>query len=50
MDEAQLFVPLTAPVRWSLVGERAPGYMENRFAIHPLTGMSGQSDDGGFNP
>ena len=36
-DEAALFIPLAAPVRWSLVGDRANGFQENRFARHPLT-------------
>ena len=36
IDEATLFIALAAPVRWSLVGDRATGYQANRFARHPL--------------
>ena len=43
IDEAALFVPLTAPIRWSLVGENARGFRENRFARHPLAGISGRT-------
>lgn len=39
MDEAQVFIPLTAPIRWSLVSERVTGIAGNRFARHPLTGL-----------
>jgi oligopeptide transport system substrate-binding protein len=40
MDEAQLFIPIAAPVRWSLVSGRAPGFAENPFARHTLVGLS----------
>ncbi|MBA3667571.1 MAG: hypothetical protein H0W65_07605 [Sphingomonas sp.] len=40
MDEAQLFLPLAAPVRWSLVSGSAPGFEENPFARHTLIGLS----------
>ena len=36
IDQASLFIALAAPVRWSLVGDRATGYQDNRFARHPL--------------
>ena len=36
MDDAGLFIAIAAPVRWSLVGDRAPGYQDNRFARHPF--------------
>lgn len=39
MDEAQLFMPVAAPVRWSLVSGRAPGFVENPFARHTLVGL-----------
>ncbi len=39
IDELQLFIPLTAPVRWSLVAERVVGFAGNRFARHTLTGL-----------
>lgn len=40
MDEAQLFIPVAAPIRWSLVSGRAPGFAENPFARHTLVGLS----------
>jgi peptide/nickel transport system substrate-binding protein len=39
MDEAQLFIPLAAPVRWSLVSNRVRGFAGNRFARHTLTSL-----------
>lgn len=39
MDEAALFIPLAAPIRWSLVGQGVTGFAENRYAHHPLTGL-----------
>ena len=39
-DEAQLFIPIAAPVRWSLVSGRAPGFAENPFARHTLVGLA----------
>jgi peptide/nickel transport system substrate-binding protein len=39
IDDAQLFLPITAPVRWSLVGRRVDGFAGNRFAVHTLTDL-----------
>ena len=39
IDDLQLFLPITAPVRWSLVGRRIDGFAGNRFAIHTLTNL-----------
>ena len=39
VDDQALFIPLAAPVRWSLVGKRAVGYDDNLFARHSLTGL-----------
>ena len=39
MDEAQLFIPVAAPVRWSLVSDRIEGFAGNRFARHTLTSL-----------
>lgn len=39
IDEAALFIALAAPVRWSLVADRADGYQDNRFARHPLADL-----------
>jgi peptide/nickel transport system substrate-binding protein len=37
MEEAQLFLPIAAPIRWSLVSNRIEGFTGNRFARHTLT-------------
>jgi len=42
IDEAKLFLPITAPVRWSLVSPRITGFAGNRFARHTLTGLREQ--------
>ena len=39
IDAAQLFIPLAAPIRWSLVSPRISGFAGNRFAVHTLTGL-----------
>lgn len=39
MDEQVLFIPIAAPVRWSLVSNRISGFAGNRFARHTLTGL-----------
>jgi peptide/nickel transport system substrate-binding protein len=41
IDEEILFIPIAAPVRWSLVGD-LPGFAENIFARHPLSGLRDQ--------
>ena len=46
MDEAQLFIPLAAPIRWSLVARSVPGFTANRFARHPLAGLAARSTQG----
>ena len=40
MDEAQLFIAIAAPIRWSMVSGLAPGFAENPFARHTLVGLS----------
>jgi len=40
MDDAQLFIPIAAPIRWSLVSGRVPGFAENPFARHTLVGLT----------
>jgi peptide/nickel transport system substrate-binding protein len=47
IDEAQLFIPITAPVRWSLVSRRIQGFAGNRFAIHTLTDLEQRPGTGG---
>ena len=39
IDSGDLFIPLAAPVRWSLVDDGLPGFAENNVARHPLTGL-----------
>jgi peptide/nickel transport system substrate-binding protein len=39
IDERQLFIPITAPVRWSLVGNRIQNFAGNRYARHTLTDL-----------
>ena len=39
MDDLQLFIPIAAPVRWSLVSGRIEGFAGNRFGIHTLTSL-----------
>ena len=43
IDEVQLFIPLTAPVRWSLVSTRVQGFAGNRYARHTLTDLEQRS-------
>jgi peptide/nickel transport system substrate-binding protein len=46
IDEDQLFIPLTAPVRWSLVSRRIQGFAGNRYARHTLTGLEQRRGSG----
>jgi oligopeptide transport system substrate-binding protein len=39
IDDAQLFIPLSAPVRWSLVSRRIQNFAGNRYARHTLTDL-----------
>jgi oligopeptide transport system substrate-binding protein len=39
IDDAQIFLPLAAPVRWSLVSSQFPGFVGNRYARHTLTDL-----------
>jgi peptide/nickel transport system substrate-binding protein len=39
IDAAQLFIPITAPVRWSLVSGRVQNFAGNRYARHTLTDL-----------
>jgi oligopeptide transport system substrate-binding protein len=48
IDEAQLFIPLAAPVRWSLVADRITGFAGNRYARHTLTDLEQRPRRGGF--
>lgn len=42
IDDAQLFIPITAPIRWSLTSNRIQGFAGNRYARHTLTGLEQQ--------
>lgn len=46
IDEAALFIALAAPVRWSLVGDRADGYDDNRFTRHSLADITRRAPRG----
>ena len=46
MDEARLFLPVAAPIRWSLAARGTPAFTENRYARHPLVGLSGRASPG----
>ena len=46
MDDAQLFMPIAAPIRWSLVSGRAPGFAENPFARPTLVGLADRGISG----
>jgi oligopeptide transport system substrate-binding protein len=43
VDDAQLFIPITAPIRWSLISGRVQGFAGNRYARHTLTDLQQQS-------
>ena len=47
LDDALAFIPLAAPVRWSLVGSRIEGFAGNRYARHTLTGLEQKTSPGG---
>jgi oligopeptide transport system substrate-binding protein len=47
IDAAQLFIPLAAPVRWSLVSTRIQGFTGNRYARHTLTDLEQKPNNGG---
>jgi len=46
IDDAQLFIPIAAPVRWSLVSDRIRGFAGNRFARHTLTDLQQRPGSG----
>ena len=39
IDAGQLFIPIAAPVRWSLVSNRIQNFAGNRYARHTLTDL-----------
>lgn len=46
IEDQQLFIPIAAPVRWSLVSRRIQGFAGNRYARHTLTDLEGDSAGG----
>lgn len=46
IDDMQLFIPLAAPVRWSLVSDRIQGFAGNRYARHTLTDLEQKPSPG----
>jgi len=40
MIDSEIFIPLGAPVRWSLVRGYVTGFEENRWGFHPLSPLS----------
>ena len=40
VDGETLFMPITAPIRWSLVSRDVPGFSPNRYARHSLLGLA----------
>ena len=47
IDGQQLFIPITAPLRWSLVAGRIEGFAGNRYARHTLTDLEQKVRPGG---
>ena len=46
IDSMQLFIPIAAPIRWSLVADRIDGFAGNRFARHTLTDLEQKPGNG----
>lgn len=46
IDEGELFLPLAAPVRWSLVSARIQNFAGNRYARHTLTDLAVRPSNG----
>jgi peptide/nickel transport system substrate-binding protein len=44
IDGLHLFLPIAAPIRWSLVSPRISGFSGNPFAVHTLTGLERRLD------
>jgi peptide/nickel transport system substrate-binding protein len=39
IDDRALFIPIAAPIRWSLVGDRIVNFAGNRYARHSLIAL-----------
>jgi peptide/nickel transport system substrate-binding protein len=46
IDQDELFIPITAPVRWSLVSARVQNFAGNRYARHTLTDLQAKPSTG----
>jgi peptide/nickel transport system substrate-binding protein len=46
IDSQQLFLPIAAPVRWSLVSDRIQSFAGNRYARHTLTDLEAKPSNG----
>ena len=46
IDQMQLFIPIAAPIRWSLVSSRIQGFAGNRYGRHTLTDLDQQPGTG----
>lgn len=46
IEAGQLFIPIAAPVRWSLVSRRIQSFAGNRYALHTLTDLEVTSSGG----
>jgi oligopeptide transport system substrate-binding protein len=46
IDSGQLFLPIAAPVRWSLVSARIQNFSGNRYARHSLTDLEARPSTG----
>jgi oligopeptide transport system substrate-binding protein len=44
IDQQQLFIPIAAPIRWSLVSDGMDGFATNRYAWHTLTNLRQRLD------
>ncbi|HVI05361.1 MAG TPA: ABC transporter substrate-binding protein [Sphingomicrobium sp.] len=42
IDDMQLYIPIAAPIRWSLVSGRVQGFSGNRYARHTLSDLEQQ--------
>ena len=47
IDSKALFLPIAAPVRWALVGDRIKSFAGNRYARHSLVGIGADKSDQG---
>ena len=44
LTQANTFLPIGQPVRWSLAAGESPGFVANRWAIHPLIRLAASSN------